>query len=96
MGWRFSRRIRVLPGVRINLSRSGASLSLGGRGFTKTIGKSGIRTTVGIPGTGIFHTDVEPWQGAGRGTVLACPSCHRRVAKTAQFCQHCGQPLQLP
>lgn len=60
MGWRLFRRIRIAPGIRINLSRSGPSLSVGPRGFQKTIGRKGVRTTVGRPGTGIFHTDVEP------------------------------------
>ena len=28
MGWRFYRRIRLIPGLRLNLSRSGPSLEL--------------------------------------------------------------------
>lgn len=32
MGLRFFRRVRIAPGVWINLSKSGASLSLGTRG----------------------------------------------------------------
>jgi hypothetical protein len=56
MGFRFSRRIRVLAGVRLNLSKSGASVSLGGRGAWFTVGPKGTRTTVGIPGTGLSYT----------------------------------------
>lgn len=56
MGFRFSRRIRILPGVSVNLSKSGPSVSVGPRGAKHTIGSKGSRTTVGIPGTGISHT----------------------------------------
>lgn len=56
MGFRFWRRIRVAPGVTVNLSKSGGSLSLGARGARFTIGPRGTRATVGIPGTGLFYT----------------------------------------
>jgi hypothetical protein len=46
-----------MPGVRLNLSGSGASISLGTRGFRHTIGPKGTRTTVGIPGTGLSWTE---------------------------------------
>jgi hypothetical protein len=54
---RFFRRIRLVPGVRINLSKSGASLSVGRRGAWYTVGPRGTRTTVGMPGTGLFWTE---------------------------------------
>jgi hypothetical protein len=56
MGFRFNRRIRILPGVRVNLSKSGVSTSIGGRGAWLTFGKRGTRATVGLPGTGISYT----------------------------------------
>jgi hypothetical protein len=40
----------------VNLSKSGASVSLGRRGAWVTIGSRGTRTTVGLPGTGISYT----------------------------------------
>ena len=52
MGFRFQRRIRIAPGVRLNLSRSGISTSVGGRGFTLN---SRGTATVGIPGTGLSY-----------------------------------------
>jgi hypothetical protein len=54
---RFRRSFRILPGVRLNLSKSGVSTSLGTRGAWFTIGPRGTRTTVGIPGTGISYTE---------------------------------------
>jgi hypothetical protein len=56
MGFRFWRRIKLLPGVTLNLSKSGPSISLGPRGAKFTIGGSGARATVGLPGTGMFYT----------------------------------------
>jgi hypothetical protein len=56
MDFRFHRSIRLLPGVRLNLSKSGVSTSIGTRGAWLTFGKRGTRATVGIPGTGISYT----------------------------------------
>lgn len=56
MGFRFFRRMKLAPGVTLNLSKSGGSLSFGPRGAKLTIGPRGQRATVGIPGTGIFYT----------------------------------------
>ena len=53
---RFSRRMKIAPGLTLNLSKSGGSLSFGPRGAKYTIGLRGRRTTVGIPGTGLFYT----------------------------------------
>lgn len=54
--FRFFRRVHVLPGVTMNLSKSGPSFSMGVRGAHVTVGKRGVRRTVGIPGTGVFYT----------------------------------------
>lgn len=57
MGFRFRKTIKILPGVKINLSKSGISTSIGVRGATVNIGKHGTRATVGLPGTGISHSE---------------------------------------
>ena len=41
--------------MRINLSESGPSLSVGGRGATMNFGPRGTKLTVGIPGTGLSY-----------------------------------------
>jgi hypothetical protein len=56
MGFRLFRRIRIAPGLGINLSKSGFSLSAGMRGARVTVGPRGVRRTVGIPGTGVSYT----------------------------------------
>lgn len=60
MGFRFRRSIKLLPGVRLNLSGSGASVSLGPRGLHYTVGPKGTRVTAGIPGTGLSWTEYTP------------------------------------
>jgi hypothetical protein len=59
MGFRFRRTLKILPGIRLNLSRSGVSTSIGGRGAHITMGHGQVRETVGLPGTGISYTHVE-------------------------------------
>jgi hypothetical protein len=58
MGFRFRRSFRVFPGLKVNLSKSGVSTSVGTRGAWFTIGPRGTRATVGIPGTGLSYTEV--------------------------------------
>ena len=56
MGFRFRKIISVVPGVKVNLSKSGASTSIGGHGATVNVGTSGKRTvTLGVPGTGMSY-----------------------------------------
>jgi hypothetical protein len=55
MGFRFRRSIKLFPGVRINLSKSGTSVSVGKPGATVNIGHGRTTTTVGLPGTGLSY-----------------------------------------
>jgi transcription elongation factor len=65
MSFRFRRRIRLLPGVSLNLRRRGASVSLGVRSAHVTVGRQ-TRTTVGLPGSGISYTSTLERRRAGR------------------------------
>jgi hypothetical protein len=56
MGWRFRRLVNMLPGIRLNFSRSGVSTSVGTRGAHVTLGNRKVGTTVGLPGTGLNYT----------------------------------------
>ena len=66
LAFRFWRRIRIAPGLTLNLSKSGASVSFGGRGARYTVGPRGRRVTLGMPGTGLFYTRRLPDDGAPR------------------------------
>lgn len=54
MGVYFRKRIKILPGVHMNISKSGTSWSVGPRGAKVNFGKRGTYVTTGIPGTGIY------------------------------------------
>lgn len=55
MGWRFRKSFTVVPGLRLNLSKSGLSASIGGSPFTLNVGPRGVMGTASIPGTGISY-----------------------------------------
>jgi hypothetical protein len=55
MGWRFRQSFRVIPGVRLNLSKSGLSCSIGGAPLTLNVGPRGVYGTASLPGTGISY-----------------------------------------
>ena len=54
MAWSYRKRIKIAPGISINLSKSGISTSIGPRGAKVTIGPKGTYLSAGIPGTGIY------------------------------------------
>jgi len=56
MGFRFYKRVKIAPGIRLNVSKSGPSLTFGGKGMHYTVGHGRRRTTVGLPGTGLSYT----------------------------------------
>src|SRR5687768_5971856 len=55
MGFRFRRSIRIAPGIRLNVTRSGLSATLGPRGASIGVGRRGTFLNVGIPGTGVSY-----------------------------------------
>lgn len=57
MGFRFQKRIRLLPGIGLNLSKTGASVTVGKPGLSVNLSKDGTTGNVGIPGTGLFYRE---------------------------------------
>ena len=55
MSLRFRKSVNLGRGVKLNLSKSGISTSLGGRGHSVNIGRGGVRGAVGIPGIGLSY-----------------------------------------
>jgi len=70
MGLRFTRRIGIAPGLRLNLGKRGASLGFGQRGAWLTIGTKGVHTSVGIPGAGLYWTEQTAWRNRRGGGAL--------------------------
>lgn len=60
MGFRFRRTVQILPGIRLNLSKSGVSTSLGVPGASINLSGRGTRSTVGLPGTGMSFSSFSP------------------------------------
>ena len=63
MGLRFHKSLQILPGIRLNISKSGPSISVGGAGASFNIGPKGERGTVGLPGSGLSYSET----ASGRG-----------------------------
>ena len=55
MALRFQRRIKIAPGLRLNISKGGVSVSAGPRGASVTAGKRGLFANAGLPGTGLSN-----------------------------------------
>lgn len=68
MGFRLRRSIRRAPGIRINLSKAGTSLTAGRRGATLNFSKRGTRATIGLPESGINYSTI-----SGPETALPKP-----------------------
>lgn len=76
MGIRVRKSIKIMPGVRLNISKSGISTSIGVKGATVNL-KPGrkARMTVGIPGTGIsYTTSLSSGVQSREQTALQAPS----------------------
>jgi hypothetical protein len=70
MSWRFHRVLNIIPGVRLNVSKSGVSTSLGPRGADVNIGPHGATANAGIPGTGLSYRQKLGYHGSGIGVGL--------------------------
>ena len=53
---RFRKSFKIFPGVKINVSRGGISVSVGRPGATLNFSKRGVRQTIGLPGSGVSET----------------------------------------
>jgi hypothetical protein len=54
MGWSFRRRIKIIPGVSLNISKSGISTSIGVKGASLNFGPKGVRMSASIPSIGLY------------------------------------------
>jgi Protein of unknown function (DUF4236)/Superinfection immunity protein len=59
--FRFRKRVKLAPGLALDLSKGGFSLSVGGRGNSVNVSKRGVKQTVGLPGTGISFSKNLSW-----------------------------------
>jgi hypothetical protein len=80
MGLRFRRRLRIIPGLWLNLNKSGGSLSVGGHGFTENIGPRGHQETISARGTGLSYRTKRRSIGTSHRPIArrAMPQARRR------------------
>lgn len=57
MALRFRRTMKIAPGVRLNLTKTGVSARVGPRGAGVTMGTSGTTVSAGVPGTGLHMSE---------------------------------------
>lgn len=73
----FRKRIPIVPGINLNVSKSGVSSSIGGKGFSVTTGKKGTYANTSIPGTGIYDRkkisgSTSNNEGEGHSSLFGC------------------------
>jgi hypothetical protein len=73
MGFRFRRIFRLAPGVRLNVAKTGPSLSFGRRGLSLNISRRGIKRTVGLPGSGLSYTSISSLHAAPTTAQTTAP-----------------------
>ena len=75
MALRFRRRIRLIPGVHLNVGKTGLSLSAGMRGASITAGRRGLYSNIGAPGTGLsFRSRLDGGHAAPSAGAAPVPS----------------------
>jgi hypothetical protein len=82
MSLRFRKRFSLGKLLRVNLSTSGLSLSVGVPGASINFGRRGARTTLGIPGAGLSYS-----QSIGG---------HREPSQSVALPARSAAPLPLP
>jgi hypothetical protein len=55
MGWRFQRRRRIAPGVRLNVGKRGPRVRVGPRGAGVSVGPAGLTASLSLLGTGLAY-----------------------------------------
>src|ERR1700723_1733766 len=85
--FRFYRRVSIFPGLSVNVSKSGPSLTVGMRGAHMTFGSKGIRKTVGIPGTGIYYTSHRTYYSGAHSAHVEQPISESQQTTTAGIAQ---------
>ena len=55
MAIRFHRQFTLFPGVKVNVSKTGMSITIGGKGFHLNFSKRGVMQTTNLPGKGLSH-----------------------------------------
>src|ERR1700737_330398 len=91
--FRIRRSKQIFPGLRLNLSKSGISMSAGVRGAHYTIGPRGRRATVGLPGTGLSYTTYSSHHARHAAERHSRPPSHQPSAPSVPSVRSSRQPM---
>ncbi len=81
---RFRKSIRLCKGVKLNLSKSGVSLSTGIRGLSLTTSKKGVWLNTSLPGTGLYdRKKIASFDGKKRAAKKGETAATKKQAKAA-------------
>ena len=95
MSIRFRRSVKLMPGVRLNFSKSTVGLSFGIPGARYTINSKGRRTvSAGIPGTGLYAT--ETLSSGRRSMSTAAEPVKTREVEQAELRDSMGSVIPSP
>lgn len=84
MGWRFRKRVKIAPGVNLNISPRGFGVSAGNKYGRVSVSPSGrVTGTQRIPGTGIYNQQ----------TLSAPTATHRSTPAQNVIVIHRRQPF---
>lgn len=72
MAFRIRKSFKIAPGIRLNVSKSGLSTSIGGKGATVNLSKRGTKVTSSLPGTGLSSSKL--FGGAKIGVTKTAPT----------------------
>lgn len=77
--FRFRRRIKLVPHVWFNFSKTGISTSIGGKGVTVNLSKGKVKTTYSVPGTGLSYIQTTRAANDPRHQVTSEPEPDHRA-----------------
>ena len=63
MGFRFRRSKKIAPGLRINISKSGPSITAGGKYIHTTVGHGRVTNSVRTPVKGLYYSSTKSTKG---------------------------------
>ena len=69
VGLRYRKTVRLSNRTRVNVAGRRASVSVGGPGLTANLSRRGVRTNVGLPGTGLSYVTKQIGGSRRRGSL---------------------------
>ena len=84
MGLRYRKSIKIAPGVKINLNKKSASVTVGGKGYHKTFNSNGQTTTsVNLPVKGMSYTAKKSGTSKRKSTASAVSTSSTPTASSS-------------